>query len=61
MIPVSKPDPPPCDPGMPSALSPVPHDYEPAGEEYGSLAGGGSYERMRCRVCHRIAFAPLPD
>ena len=50
-----------CDPTQPSALSPVPHDYEAAGEDYGSLADGGSYERLRCRNCERIAYSQLPD
>jgi hypothetical protein len=50
-----------CDPAQPSALSPAPHDYEAAGDDYGSLADGGSYERLRCRKCGRIAYSQLPD
>lgn len=50
-----------CDPELPSALSPVPHEYDPAGAEYGALADGGSYDRLRCRNCGRIAYSPLPD
>jgi hypothetical protein len=50
-----------CDPGQPSVLSPVPHDYEIIGTEYGSLAEGGSYEQLRCRACERIAYRQLPD
>ena len=55
-----------CDPELSSAQSPVPHDYARAtdlgddGFEHGSLAGG-SYEILRCRSCHRIAYKPLPD
>lgn len=51
----------PCDPGLPSAFSPVPHDYEIQDTEYDSLANGGSYEQLRCRACHRIAYHQLPD
>lgn len=51
----------PCDPAKPSNLSPAPHDYKEIGEEYGSLAAGGSYEILECRVCGRIAYSPLPD
>jgi hypothetical protein len=61
MTPVTGPDVPACDPEMPSVLSPVPHDYEPGEQERGSLTGGGSYDQMRCRNCHRTASAPLPD
>lgn len=50
-----------CDPALPSALSPVPHDYDHAGDDYGSLADGGSYEELRCRNCGRTAYSPLPD
>jgi hypothetical protein len=50
-----------CDPGQPSALSPVPHDYEVTGSEDGSLADGGCYEILRCRACHRVAYSQLPD
>ena len=50
-----------CDPNQPDATSPWPHDYEEIGEEYGSLADGGSYTVFRCRRCRRKAFAPLPD
>jgi hypothetical protein len=50
-----------CDPAKPNAESPVPHDYEVIGEEYGSLASGGSYEVLECRVCGRVAYSPLPD
>ncbi len=57
----AKEKPPGCDPERASALSPVPHDYEAAGEDYGSLADGGSYERLRCRNCGRIAYSQLPD
>jgi hypothetical protein len=50
-----------CDPALPSAESPVPHRYHPDGDDYGSLADGGSYRRLRCAECHRIAYEPLPD
>ena len=50
-----------CDPANPSALSPVPHDYQVEGDEYGSLTDGGSYERLRCKECGRIVYSPLPD
>jgi hypothetical protein len=50
-----------CDPAVPSAQSPVPHDYVTEGTEYGSLADGGSYDRLRCRSCHRVAYEMLPD
>ena len=50
-----------CDPALPSAQSPVPHDYEHVEDEYGSLADGGSYEKLRCRSCGRITYSPLPD
>lgn len=50
-----------CDPDLPGSQSPVPHDYESAGEEYGSPGDGGSYEILRCRSCKRIAYQPLPD
>jgi hypothetical protein len=53
-----------CDPGLPDAQSPVPHDYEDLNDdEYGSLADGGSYRRLRCRRpwCRRPAYDPLPD
>jgi hypothetical protein len=50
-----------CDPDLPRDLSPVPHDYECQGEEYGSLRDGGSYERLCCRNCLRIACRSLPD
>lgn len=50
-----------CDPALPSRLSPVPHAYEVAGTEYGSLGGGGSYDVLACRACGRIAYEPLPD
>lgn len=50
-----------CDPGKPNSSSPVPHDYDIVGEEYGSLASGGSYEKLECNKCHRIAYMQLPD
>jgi hypothetical protein len=50
-----------CDPALPSAESPVPHDYKTIGTDYGSLADGGSYEVLCCRVCERVAYSPLPD
>lgn len=50
-----------CDPTKPSGRSPVRHDYEVVGDDYGSLADGGSYEQLRCRRCGRIAFSPLAD
>jgi hypothetical protein len=50
-----------CDPELPSALSPVPHDYDVIGLEDGSLADGGSYEILRCKACRRIAYSQLPD
>lgn len=50
-----------CDKTMSNATSPVPHDYESAGEEYGSLGDGGSYWRLRCKQCGRIAYSPMPD
>lgn len=52
-----------CDPGLTDAQSPVPHDYQHESDEYGSLAEGGSYERLRCTRphCHRLAYRPLPD
>jgi hypothetical protein len=51
----------PCDPTKRSAESPIPHEYRPDGEEYGSLADGGSYERLTCRRCGRTVYVPLPD
>lgn len=42
-------------------LSPVPHDYEMVGEEYGSLDSGGSYDILKCRVCGRVAYSPIAD
>lgn len=50
-----------CDRTEPSDQSPVPHDYEEAGEEYGSLGDGGSYYRLKCKNCGRIAYSPMPD
>lgn len=50
-----------CDPKLESRLSPAPHDYEVVGEEYGSLGDGGSYEKLKCKVCDRIAYSMLPD
>jgi hypothetical protein len=50
-----------CDPTKESRLSPVPHAYEVVGEEYGSLADGGSYEVLRCHCCGRVAYSPMGD
>jgi len=50
-----------CDPAMPSAQSPVPHQYDVTGTEDGSLADGGSYEVLKCRNCSRTAYRQLPD
>lgn len=50
-----------CDPALPDSASPMPHDYEYVGDEYGALADGGSYEEYRCRRCGRHAYSPLPD
>lgn len=50
-----------CDPTKPSHLSPAPHDYTEVGEDFGSLADGGSYVVLRCRACDRQAYSPLPD
>lgn len=50
-----------CDPTKESRLSPVPHDYELVGVEYGSLADGGSYRVLRCRNCERTAYSQMAD
>lgn len=50
-----------CDRTKESRLSPVPHDYEVVGEEYGSLGDGGSYEELRCRGCGRVAYSAMAD
>jgi hypothetical protein len=50
-----------CDPAKESRLSPVPHDYEVLGQEYGSLADGGSYDILKCRACGRTAYSPMAD
>ena len=50
-----------CDPTKANAQSPVPHDYEHVGEEYDSLANGGSYDILRCRACGRRAYSPMAD
>lgn len=50
-----------CDPAQPNSASPWPHDYEDVGEEYGSLAEGGSYTILQCRRCDRRAYRQLPD
>lgn len=50
-----------CDPTKMSRDSPVPHRYVVVDEEYDSLANGGSYDVLRCTVCGRIAYSPLPD
>lgn len=50
-----------CDSTKESRLSPVPHDYEHVGEEYGSLADGGSYDVLKCRNCDRVAYSQMPD
>jgi len=52
---------PPCDPTKPDAQSPVPHDYEETGEDYGSLGEGGSYTELTCRRCRRVAYTPMAD
>jgi len=50
-----------CNPLLPSAHSPVPHDYAVTDTEYGDLGSGGSYEVLECQACQRIAYRPLPD
>jgi hypothetical protein len=50
-----------CDPTKPDFFSPVPHDYVEVGAEYGSLAQGGSYDILECKVCGRRAYSPMPD
>ena len=50
-----------CDPAVGNAFSKIPHQYEHVDEEYGSLADGGSFDVLRCRVCGRQAYAQLPD
>lgn len=50
-----------CDPDKPNATSPWLHDYEVVGEEFGSLAEGGSYEVLECRRCERKAYRPMAD
>lgn len=50
-----------CDRTKPNAESPVPHDYAEEGQEYGSLAEGGSYDIFVCRACGRRAYSQLPD
>ena len=50
-----------CDPTKPSDESPIPHAYDEIGEEYGSLADGGSYTVLQCAVCGRVAYSQLPD
>lgn len=50
-----------CDRAKESRRSPVPHDYEVTGEDYGALGAGGSYEVLTCRRCGRVAYSPLPD
>jgi hypothetical protein len=50
-----------CDRTKESRLSPVPHDYEMIGEEYGSLGDGGSYEKLKCRECGRVAYSQMAD
>lgn len=50
-----------CDPAKPDRLSPVPHDYVEVGEEFASLADGGSYVVLRCRACDRQAYSPIAD
>ena len=50
-----------CVRGLRDRESPVPHSYELTGEEYGSLASGGSYEVYTCGVCGRVAYSPMPD
>jgi hypothetical protein len=50
-----------CDPTKPTSESPAPHDYETVGEEYGSLASGGSYDVLKCQNCGRVAYSPMPD
>lgn len=50
-----------CDPDKPNGTSPWPHDYEEIGEEYDSLANGGSYVVLRCRRCKRKAYHPMAD
>lgn len=50
-----------CDPSLANDESPVAHDYEEIGEEYGSLGAGGSYWQLRCRACGRVAYRQMPD
>lgn len=50
-----------CNPNLPNARSPEPHDYERIDTEYGSLGSGGSYDVLVCRNCGRRAYDPLPD
>jgi hypothetical protein len=50
-----------CDKTKESRLSPVPHDYKTIGEDYGSLGSGGSYEKLECKNCGRIAYSPMAD
>ena len=47
--------------GDPADFSPVDHDYVHAGDEYGSLSDGGSYEIYDCKVCGRRAFSAMAD
>lgn len=35
--------------------------YYNAGDEYGSLADGGSYQMCDCSNCGKRVYVPLPD
>jgi hypothetical protein len=50
-----------CDRSKESRLSPVPHSYISIGQEDGSLSDGGSYEKLKCTSCGRIAYSPMAD
>ncbi len=50
-----------CVKSLENARSPYPHNYKVIGEEYGSLADGGSYEKLQCVDCGRVAYSMMPD
>lgn len=50
-----------CDKNVESAFSPVPHKYKEIGEEYSSFGSGGSYDKLQCTECGRIAYSPMAD
>jgi hypothetical protein len=37
------------------------HVWKYEDDEYGSLAGGGSYAIYRCKKCGKRDYVPLPD